>query len=112
MQTYSYVHGTEPAELFFVPTTSYFNSFPTSDIDRKIYGNGARAFLMTGYENRDHVYAALLAVAEDLYSGFHGAEVRVFRKADDMEKAQQGSEVARYFCEDGSVIADQYEFRP
>lgn len=112
LKTYSLARGIEPAELFFQPTANYFESFSANAVDRKIYGQDVSAFLVTGYENRDHVYAALLAVDEDLYSGFNGAEIRVFRNAEDMDDAKQGSEIARYFCAAGSIVVDQQEFRP
>lgn len=67
---------------------------------------------MTGYQNVDYIYAAFLGVSDNLYDGFYGAEVRVFKNTDDFWKMQTGSEVARLFCRADSVIVDQYEFRP
>lgn len=111
-QSYSFARGIAPTELYFKPTTSFFNAPEATATDRKIYGNGVTGFLVTGYENVDYVYAALLAVSEEYYDGYYGAEVRVFRNIDEAIAMKPGSEVSRHFCEEGSVIVNQYEFRP
>lgn len=111
-QSYSFARGTAPTELYFTPTTTIFHSIEASAIDRKIYGNGIKHFLVTGYQNVDYIYAAFLGVSGNFYDGFYGAEVRVFENEDDFWKMQTGSEVARHFCKMDSVIVNQYEFRP
>lgn len=111
-QSYSFARGTAPTELYFTPTSSFFNIINATAIDKKVYGDGITNFLVTGYQNVDYVYAALLGVSDDSYDGFYGAEVRVFENTDDFRQMQTGSEVARYFCRTDSVIANQYEFRP
>lgn len=112
LKSYSLARGTAPTELYFTPTTTFFNVIEATAIDRKIYGNGITNFLVTGYQNVDYIYAAFLAVSDELYDGFYGAEVRVFENSDDFWQIQTGSEVARYFCAAESVLVNQYEFRP
>ena len=111
-QSYSFARGSAPTELYFTPTMSFFNTIEASAIDKKIYGNHIKSFLVTGYQNVNYIYAAFLAVSDAPYDGFYGAEVRVFENTDDFWKMQTGSEVARYFCRTNSVVVDQYEFRP
>ena len=111
-QSYSLARGTAPTELYFTPTSSFFNVMEASAIDKKIYGNNIKNFLVTGYQNVDYIYAAFIGVSDDTYDGFYGAEVRVFENTDDFWKMQTGSEVARHFCRTDSVIVNQYEFRP
>ncbi len=112
LKSYSFARGYKPAELYFTPSTTFFNAIDANAVDKRIYGQSMSMFLMTGYENKDYVYAAMLAVDDDLYDGFLGAELRIFRNADAMSAAQKGTEVARYFCKNDSIIADQSEFRP
>lgn len=112
LQSYSLARGTAPTELYFTPTTSYFNVIDASAIDKKIYGNGIKNYLVIGYQNVDYIYAAFLGVSDGFYDGFYGAEVRVFENIDDFNNMQTGSEVARHFCSTESVIVNQYEFRP
>ena len=111
-QSYSFVRGIAPTELYFTPTTSMFRTLDTNSVDRKIYGPRASSFLTIGYQNVDYVYAVLLAVDEEYYNGNYGAEVRVFKNSDDFYKLETNTEVARLFCDAGSVIVDQGEFRP
>lgn len=110
-KSYSLARGTAPTELYFTPTDHYFYYTEATAIDKKVYGNGIANFLVTGYENVDYVYAALIGV-DEAYGGVYGAEVRVFRNEEDFRKMQTGSEVGRYFCRADSVIVNDSEFRP
>lgn len=111
LKSYSFARGTSPTELYFTPTTHFFKFIDAEAIDQKIYGRGVTEFIITGYQNVDFIYAALLAV-DDSLDGFYGAEVRVFENSDDFQAMETGSEVGRYFCESGSVTVNQQEFRP
>ncbi len=112
LKSYSFARGIAPKELYFTPTTTFFNSVEAVAIDKKIYGNSITNFLVIGYQNVDYVYAAFLGVSDDSYDGFYGAEVRVFENSEDFFGKQAGSEVNRHFCKKDSVIVNQYEFRP
>ena len=83
LQSYSFARGTAPTELYFNPSTTIFHRIKSSAIDRKIYGNGVKHFLVSGCQNVDYIYAAFLGVSDNFYNGFYGAEVRVFENKDD-----------------------------
>lgn len=83
--SYSLARGTAPTELYFTPTTSYFNVISASAIDQKIYGRDLTDFLVIGYENVDYVYAALIGVDDRYYDSFYGAEVRVYKNENDFQ---------------------------
>ncbi len=83
--SYSLARGTAPTELYFTPTTSYFNVISASAIDQKIYGRNLTDFLVIGYENVDYVYAALIGVDDRYYGSFYDAEVRVYKNENDFQ---------------------------
>lgn len=83
--SYSLARGTAPTELYFTPTTSYFNVISASAIDQKIYGRDLTGFLVIGYEYVDYIYAALIGVDDRYYGSFYDAEVRVYKNENDFQ---------------------------
>jgi hypothetical protein len=103
---YSFVRGTQPAELYF-QTDSYW--FTTKDVDV----NHPSSFRVgVGYARGNTVYAFFVNQRHSDQRIVGDAEVRVYESTDAFSSSTRDNEQLRLRCAPGSVVADTAAIAP
>jgi hypothetical protein len=103
---YSYVVGTQPAELYFETDSTRFSTKET-DVDHP-----TDLTMALGYARGDYVYAFVITQDKRLDDRIREADIRVYNSTDAFTNDVKGNEVIRLSCDPASIIADFPSIRP
>ena len=103
---YTYVVGTEPAELYFETDLIGF-SVKDTNIDHP-----TDLTMAMGYLRGDWVYAFVITQDSRLDDRVRDAEVRVYKSFDEFSNDDKDVEEVRLYCDSQSIIANQWLIGP